>query len=551
MSIPTDIETFPVIVKGCKIISRDVNKRKVRLRNEKKCGRDSLPTLSRTAPEHHSKTFPSIDFCYRYTVLPGNNSRVLLSTLRRRPWWSTARDNELDTDLIWEMYRNPKRYMGSANASTLLNHLKNNKCLVSKKGMYKSLKTYCTNKTLNLLDFVPRTFYIASAPNSSHISISSGRTDDIAEFLQHGGSEEGNDIWIVKPASMTNRGMGIKVVCGKEEVMNIVRGRKSPTTVTEAQEVENYESSEEELVDEKINDYENNSILDSKTPSPKGKKCEVRHRDWIVQEYMLNPMLVSGRKFDIRCFVLLTLDLTRSRSGRKLPPSKRDTGGGEHTSNTLRGYLHRDGYVRTSSKAFSLSPARLQDRETHLTNDAVQKKSKRYGQYESGNKLSWREWEEVVSRDYPNAPKDFVSSCILPQIRKITAMSIAAAADQLTARESSNSTSSTITAAATSSTRARAGPCFELLGYDFMVDDTFRVVLIEINSNPCLEFACPLLTQIISDVVEDSFRVAVDKRYPPPEAGFRTKLCEEAVQELSDRETGFDLIYSGSDDFDS
>jgi hypothetical protein len=41
---------------------------------------------------------------------------------------------------------------------------------------------------------------------------------------------------------------------------------------------------------------------------------------------------------------------------------------------------------------------------------------------------------------------------------------------------------------------------FELLGYDYMVTDQFEPKLIEINSNPCLEFACPLLKEIITSV---------------------------------------------------
>jgi D-alanine-D-alanine ligase-like ATP-grasp enzyme len=35
--------------------------------------------------------------------------------------------------------------------------------------------------------------------------------------------------------------------------------------------------------------------------------------------------------------------------------------------------------------------------------------------------------------------------------------------------------------------------CFELFGYDFMIDENFKVYLIEANTNPCLEISCPLL----------------------------------------------------------
>jgi tubulin monoglycylase TTLL3/8 len=34
---------------------------------------------------------------------------------------------------------------------------------------------------------------------------------------------------------------------------------------------------------------------------------------------------------------------------------------------------------------------------------------------------------------------------------------------------------------------------FELFGYDFMIDESFNVSLIEINTNPDLEICCNLL----------------------------------------------------------
>ena len=39
-----------------------------------------------------------------------------------------------------------------------------------------------------------------------------------------------------------------------------------------------------------------------------------------------------------------------------------------------------------------------------------------------------------------------------------------------------------------------------------MVDAPLNVTLLEVNSNPCLEFSCPLLEQLITRVVEDTFR---------------------------------------------
>jgi hypothetical protein len=44
---------------------------------------------------------------------------------------------------------------------------------------------------------------------------------------------------------------------------------------------------------------------------------------------------------------------------------------------------------------------------------------------------------------------------------------------------------------------------FELFGLDFMIDSDLKVWLIEVNSNPCLELSCPLLDQIIPNLIEN------------------------------------------------
>jgi len=57
---------------------------------------------------------------------------------------------------------------------------------------------------------------------------------------------------------------------------------------------------------------------------------------------------------------------------------------------------------------------------------------------------------------------------------------------------------------------------FEVFGLDFMIDRHFRPWLIEINTNPCLEVACPLLNKIIPYMIEQSFKLTIDLTYPPP-----------------------------------
>jgi hypothetical protein len=57
---------------------------------------------------------------------------------------------------------------------------------------------------------------------------------------------------------------------------------------------------------------------------------------------------------------------------------------------------------------------------------------------------------------------------------------------------------------------------FEVLGYDFMIDEQFKVYLIEANTNPSLEICSPLLARIVPELLDNSFRIAIDPLFQPP-----------------------------------
>ena len=57
--------------------------------------------------------------------------------------------------------------------------------------------------------------------------------------------------------------------------------------------------------------------------------------------------------------------------------------------------------------------------------------------------------------------------------------------------------------------------CFEIFGYDFMVDAALKPWLIEINTNPCLEESSKLLKQLIPRMINDAFKLTLDSLFPP------------------------------------
>jgi hypothetical protein len=84
----------------------------------------------------------------------------------------------------------------------------------------------------------------------------------------------------------------------------------------------------------------------------------------------------------------------------------------------LKGYFYHEGYLRTSSREFSIN--NLSNKLVHLTNDAIQKKADDYGKFENGNKLSYVDFQNYLDKHYLDLSIDFERD-ILIQIKKLTA----------------------------------------------------------------------------------------------------------------------------------
>ncbi|CBN79981.1 conserved unknown protein [Ectocarpus siliculosus] len=296
---------------------------------------------------------------------------------------------------------------------------------------------------------------------------------------------------------------------------------------------------------------------------------------WVVQRYIERPLLVRGRKFDIRLFVLVVADpSTRSWRRRSKPFQQQQTPRGHASKGTarvssdsesqlsekagsveergepkaapangssvfggggvssppppcpLRAWCHQDAYVRTSSVRYSNHPSKVKDRFIHLTNNAVQRRSPSYGHDEPGNKLTLADLQDWLDGDesiHKGNACGWVEQTLRPRMHSMVATSVAAASQ--------------------AGINRRGRPyAFELLGYDFMVDDDLRVYLIEVNSNPCLEFVCPLLQGMIVRVIDDTLSIALDSVFRPPEK-HRTAAAAGLGGNAEAAGAGYSLVY--------
>lgn len=331
------------------------------------------------------------------------------------------------------------------------NKLEHNYHITNKKTLFFSMRTFYRLLGKDPFAIIPLTFHVKEGPKDPDFLLFLRKYKEIERKLkrEEDGEAVGN-IWIVKPGENTNRGTGISVFSTLEEI----RAEVSVRSV-----------------------------------------CPLsgQRRTFILQKYIEAPLLIHKRKFDIRCYGLVTC-----------------------INGVTQGYYYKEGYLRTSCREFDL--ADVSDRFVHLTNDAVQKHCEDYGRFESGNKLSYSDFQRYLDT---HAPGVSVQRDVLPQIRQTMRDTFMASFAKVNSDKRLFS--------------------FEVLGYDFMVDANMKVWLIEVNTNPCLEMSSPLLARIIPAMLDNAFRIAVDPYFPETQKRPYISLTGEPLPE-----NRFELVFHSS-----
>mmetsp|Transcript_48384 Transcript_48384/g.134493 ORF Transcript_48384/g.134493 Transcript_48384/m.134493 type:complete len:513 (-) Transcript_48384:8-1546(-) len=221
---------------------------------------------------------------------------------------------------------------------------------------------------------------------------------------------------------------------------------------------------------------------------------------FVIQKYIERPLLIHKRKFDIRAYCLVLQ---------------------EPLTGALRAFCFRDAYLRTTSARYT---TKTFDRMVHLNNDAVQKHGEDYGKFESANKMSLEEFQRYLDEHHA---KDGVSvrQRLVPQIRGLMADAVRAVAGRI-------------------NPRGLRG-CFEVFGFDFMVDAGFRVWMIECNANPCLDLCSAYLSHVIPTMLDHALTLSVDRLCTGP--GWRPPKAES--DHGGEGGTKWDMIFDSLQDF--
>ncbi|KAM5244583.1 tubulin polyglutamylase TTLL5 isoform 21-T34 [Hipposideros larvatus] len=204
----------------------------------------------------------------------------------------------------------------------------------------------------------------------------------------------------------------------------------------------------------------------------------------LVSRYINNPLLIDDFKFDVRLYVLVT------------------------SYDPLVIYLYEEGLARFATVRYDQGAKNIRNQFMHLTNYSVNKKSGDYVSCDDpevedyGNKWSMSAMLRYLKQEGRDttALMSHVEDLIIKTIISAE-LAIATACKTFVPHRSS---------------------CFELYGFDVLIDSTLKPWLLEVNLSPSLACDAPLDLKIKASMISDMFTVV----------GF---VCQDPAQRASTR----------------
>uniref|UniRef100_A0A8C9TPC3 Tubulin tyrosine ligase like 10 n=1 Tax=Scleropages formosus TaxID=113540 RepID=A0A8C9TPC3_SCLFO len=392
---------------------------------------------------HEQKLSCSCSECTGSYISSKQSSCRLTAYCESKGWHRIYDKTREDYTLKWCETKSVLTYYNFREGEQLLYQIPNNKVLTTKIGLLNSLRDYekasrtahpgsgtsselincietesniCNDcwlcplkhcRRLKMEDFFPTTF---------RMDIKDER-DAFFSYVEGLGSAEPSP-WICKPTGL-NQGRGIFLLRTKEDI-KVFQARLEST-----------------------NDNQGPRKLLTRQPQAR-----------IVQRYIQNPLLLKGRKFDVRSFFLIACT-------------------------TPYMVFFRHGYVRLTCDLYDPKSNNL---AAHLTNQYMQKKNPLYSVVKEDTVWSMERLNTHLNQELSRAkglPLDWVFGPFTRRMQHVVLQCFQAVKSKL----------------------ERKLGYFDLIGCDFMIDEDFKVWLLEMNCNPALHVNCQVLKDVVPAVV--------------------------------------------------
>jgi len=182
---------------------------------------------------------------------------------------------------------------------------------------------------------------------------------------------------------------------------------------------------------------------------------------WMAQKYIERPLIIEGKKFDIRQWVLIT------------------------SWQPMGVWVYKDSYLRFSFDDYDSTDSK--NRYAHLTNYSISYHAKNFEERRDETMMHSNDFQQFLKDT--NDGEDVWTNHIQPAMKEAVYMSLSSCQEtQTNARENS----------------------FELVGFDFMVDTSNNVWLLECNSSPDLSYSTQVTKELVQQLLPDMVKVVVD-----------------------------------------
>ncbi|CAD8109961.1 unnamed protein product [Paramecium primaurelia] len=399
---------------------------------------------------------------YIYFLGTGNNHQVVQRVLsKRNEWISTNNKNDSLINFRWQQTQKGYQYdklLPGNKVKQVVNHFEFHQEISQKSNLFRNLSQYCEENQLDILSFVPLTFVLDFTNEKADVYL--------LQFLQYYENnapqsiklhDTQNKFYIIRRQLNTYMQLTDKIIqITKSKIPSTFYGHEylwilKPTQYNRGRGIH------------VIKDLDQMTHLIDQYISGKQQMKDgqiIKSKQFVIQKYLEKPLLINNRKFDIRVWGLLNQD--------------------------LEFFFFEQGYIRMASEEYTTK--NVLNQYVHLTNNAIQKYSPNYGKLEDGNQLSFDQ-----AAIYFKNKGDFYKQ-IVENIKQISLKAFQSVRKKINVLQRRY--------------------CFEIFGLDFMIDDDFKVWLIEINSNPCLEESSQLLQRLIPRMLDDAFSLTLDQLFP-------------------------------------